>query len=186
MPLGLDQKGGALVWSPLGWGRLTGKVRRGQPLPAQSRLHQTAEVGPPVLAEHVYKVVDAIDAIVRETEKTVAQVALNWLLRRPTVSSVILGARNEDQLRQNLGAADWRLTEEQIASLDAASETTPVYPYLASTSVRRANSASDPDSGASFAGELSQCEATSDRTGWLPLASGSELSCGTRATGTRI
>jgi aryl-alcohol dehydrogenase-like predicted oxidoreductase len=129
MPLGLDQKVSALVWSPLGWGRLTGKVRRGHPLPTQSRLHKTAELGPPVPTDHVYKVVDAIDAIVRETGKTVPQVALNWLLRRPTVSSVILGARNEDQLRQNLGAADWRLTEEQIASLDAASETTPAYPY---------------------------------------------------------
>jgi aryl-alcohol dehydrogenase-like predicted oxidoreductase len=129
MPLGLDQKVGALVWSPLGWGRLTGKIRRGQPLPPQSRLHKTAEQGPPIPAEHVYKVVDAIDAITRETGKSVPQIALNWLLQRPTVSSVILGARNEEQLRHNLGAVGWNLTEEQIGSLDAASETTPTYPY---------------------------------------------------------
>jgi aryl-alcohol dehydrogenase-like predicted oxidoreductase len=129
MPLGLDQKVGALIWSPLGWGRLTGKVRRGQPLPAQSRLHKTADQGPPIPAEHVYKVVEAIDAISGETGKSVTQIALNWLLQRPTVSSVILGARNEEQLRQNLGAVGWTLTPKQISFLDAASEVTPCYPY---------------------------------------------------------
>jgi aryl-alcohol dehydrogenase-like predicted oxidoreductase len=129
MPLGIDQKVGALIWSPLGWGRLTGKIRRGQPLPTQSRLHQTAKDGPPTPDERVYTVVEAIDGIAKETGKSVVQIALNWLLQRPTVSSVILGARNEEQLRENLGAAGWKLTEEQIASLDAASETTLTYPY---------------------------------------------------------
>ena len=129
MPLGLDQKVGALVWSPLGWGRLTGKIRRGQPLPEVSRLHKTAENGPPVDNEYLYKVVDALDAVARETGKSVPQIALNWLLQRPTVSSVIVGARNEEQLRQNLVAAEWDLTKEQVAKLDAASEVTPVYPY---------------------------------------------------------
>jgi aryl-alcohol dehydrogenase-like predicted oxidoreductase len=129
MPLGIDQRVGALVWSPLGWGRLTGKIRRGQPLPAQSRLHKTADAGPPVPEEYLYKVVDAIDEVAAETGKTVPQIAINWLLQRPTVSSVILGARNEDQLRQNLGAAGWNLTAEQVAKLDAASAVTPIYPY---------------------------------------------------------
>jgi len=129
MPLGLDQKVGAMVWSPLGWGRLTGKIRRGQPLPEVSRLHKTAENGPPVSDEHVYKVVDAIDAVAKETGKSVPQIALNWLLRRPTVSSVILGARNADQLRQNVGADGWQLTSAQIAAIDAASEVPPTYPY---------------------------------------------------------
>jgi aryl-alcohol dehydrogenase-like predicted oxidoreductase len=129
MPLGIDQRVGALIWSPLGWGRLTGKIRRGQPLPAQSRLHQTAKDGPPIPDERVYTVVEAIDGIAKETGKSVVQIALNWLLQRPTVSSVILGARNEEQLRQNLGAAGWKLTDKQIASLDAASETTLTYPY---------------------------------------------------------
>lgn len=129
MPLGLDQKVGALVWSPLGWGRLTGKIRRGHPLPAESRLHKTAEIGPPVEDGHVHKIVDAIDAIAKQTGKTVPQIALNWLLQRPTVSSLIIGARNEEQLRQNLAAADWSLTPDQVAALDAASETTPIYPY---------------------------------------------------------
>jgi aryl-alcohol dehydrogenase-like predicted oxidoreductase len=129
MPLGLDQKVGALVWSPLGWGRLTGKIRRGQPLPEVSRLHKTADFGPQVAEEHLFNVVDALDAVAAETGKTVAQVALNWLLQRPTVSSVIVGARNEEQLRQNLAAAGWNLTAEQVIALDKASQQAPVYPY---------------------------------------------------------
>jgi aryl-alcohol dehydrogenase-like predicted oxidoreductase len=129
LPLAVDQKVGALVWSPLGWGRLTGRIRRGQPLPAQSRLHKTAEVGPPVPAEYLYKVVDAINGIAKETGKSVPQIAINWVLRRPTVSSVILGARNEEQLRQNLAAAGWKLTTEQVARLDSASELILTYPY---------------------------------------------------------
>lgn len=129
MPLGLDQGIGAVVWSPLGWGRLTGKLRRGQPLPKQSRLHDTAQYGPQVDDEHLYRVVDALDEIAKDTGKSIPQIALNWLLQRPTVSTVIIGARNEEQLQQNLGAVGWALTKEQIAKLDAASEVTPVYPY---------------------------------------------------------
>nr|WP_211291265.1 aldo/keto reductase [Kineococcus xinjiangensis] len=130
MPLGIDQQVGALVWSPLGWGRLTGKIRRGQPLPAQSRLHDTADYGPPVDDEHVYRVVDVLDEIAAETGSSVAQIALSWLLSRPTVSSVIIGARTEEQLRQNLDAADLRLSREQVQRLDAASATTATYPYF--------------------------------------------------------
>ncbi|WP_243041205.1 aldo/keto reductase [Dyella sedimenti] len=129
MPLGLDQGVGAVVWSPLGWGRLTGKLRRGAELPATSRLHKTADIGPPVDNEYLYRVVDALDEIAAETGKSVPQIALNWLLQRPTVSTVVIGARNEEQLRQNLGAVGWNLTKEQVARLDKASEVTPVYPY---------------------------------------------------------
>jgi aryl-alcohol dehydrogenase-like predicted oxidoreductase len=129
MPLGLDQKVGALVWSPLGWGRLTGKIRRGQPLPEVSRLHKTADMGPQVADELLYAVVDALDAMAAKTGKTVPQVALNWLLQRPTVSSVIVGARTEEQLRQNLGAVGWNLTADQVNRLDKASASQPVYPY---------------------------------------------------------
>jgi aryl-alcohol dehydrogenase-like predicted oxidoreductase len=129
MPLALDQGVGALVWSPLGWGRLTGKIRRGRALPKESRLHKTAENGPPVADEYLYKVVDALDAVAKETGKTIPQVALNWLCQRPSISTVILGARNEEQLRQNLGSAGWNLSSEQIAKLDAASDVTPIYPY---------------------------------------------------------
>jgi len=98
-------------------------------VPDQSRLHVTAKYGPPVSDDYLYTVVDALDAIAQETGKTVPQIALNWLLQRPTVSSVIVGARNEEQLRQNLGAIGWNLTAEQIAQLDAASAVTPAYPY---------------------------------------------------------
>jgi aryl-alcohol dehydrogenase-like predicted oxidoreductase len=129
MPLGLDQKVGTLVWSPLGWGRLTGKIRRDEPLPAESRLHKTAEQGPPVSDEYLYRVVESLEQVAKEVDKTVPQVALNWLLQRPTVASVIIGARNEAQLRQNLAAADWNLLPEQVAKLDRASEATPIYPY---------------------------------------------------------
>ncbi len=129
MPLGLDQKVAAIVWSPLGWGRLTGKIRRGQPLPQTSRLHTTAVYGPQVPDDYVYKVVDALDEVARETGKTVPQIALNWLLQRPTVANVIIGARNEEQLRQNLAAVGWNLTPQQVARLDAASNVALVYPY---------------------------------------------------------
>lgn len=137
MPLGIEQKVGALVWSPLGWGRLTGKIRRGQPLPEVSRLQASAsrESGPQVPEEHLYKVVDALDAVAKETGKTVPQVALNWLLRRPTVSSIIIGARNEEQLKQNLGAVGWNLTAEQVKLLDDASAQRPAYPYWHQRSV---------------------------------------------------
>lgn len=129
MPLALDQGVGCVVWSPLGWGRLTGKLRRGAPLPKQSRLHKTADDGPPVPEEYLYKVVDALDEVAKETGKTIPQIAINWLLQRPSVSTVIIGARNEEQLRQNLAAVGWSLTKEQVAKLDAASLTTPAYPY---------------------------------------------------------
>ena len=129
MPLAADQGVGALVWSPLGWGRLTGKIRRSSPIPPESRLHETAAFAPPVEDEHLYRVVDALDAVAAETGKTVPQVALNWLLQRPTVSSVIIGARNEEQLRQNLGAVGWSLNPEQVATLDAASFIMPPYPH---------------------------------------------------------
>lgn len=129
MPLAADQGVGALVWSPLGWGRLTGKIRRGSPPPAGSRLHETEQFAPPVAEEHLYRVVEALDEIAAETGKTVPQIALNWLLQRPTVSSVIIGARNEEQLRQNLGAVGWSLTADQIAKLDTASHQLPPYPH---------------------------------------------------------
>jgi aryl-alcohol dehydrogenase-like predicted oxidoreductase len=129
MPLAVDQGVGALVWSPLGWGRLTGKIRRGQPLPPGSRLHKTADMGPQVEDEYLFRVVDSLLEVAKETGKSVTQVALNWLVQRPSISTVIFGARNEEQLRQNLGAVGWNLSGEHIAKLDAASDVTPVYPY---------------------------------------------------------
>jgi aryl-alcohol dehydrogenase-like predicted oxidoreductase len=130
MPLALDHGVGCIAWSPLGFARLTGKIRRGQPLPETSRLrHADATAGgPSVPDDYLFRVVDALDAVAAETGKTVPQVAINWVLRRPSVSSVIIGARTEEQLRQNLGAVGWALTPEQVARLDAASEAPPSYP----------------------------------------------------------
>lgn len=130
MPLALDQGVGLIVWSPLGWGRLTGKIQRGKPLPEKSRLNSSStEYGPPVDDEYLFTVVDALNDISKETGKTVPQIALNWLLQRPTVANVIIGARNEEQLKDNLGAVGWNLTKAQVEKLDAASKRVPVYPY---------------------------------------------------------
>jgi len=131
MPLALDQNIGTVVWSPLAWGRLGGKFRRGQPVPEGSRLHNTitAGRGPQVPQEYLFQVVDSLAAIAAETGKSIPQVALNWLLQRPTVATLIIGARNEEQLRQNIGAAGWRLSPAQVAALDAASAVPLAYPY---------------------------------------------------------
>lgn len=131
MPLALDQKVGCVVWSPLGWGRLTGRIRRGQPLPPSSRLQSqlVVDIGPQVPEEHLFKVVDALDEVAAETGKTVPQIALNWLLQRPSVATLIIGARNEEQLRNNLGAVGWNLTAEQVAKLDQVSAAPKIYPY---------------------------------------------------------
>jgi aryl-alcohol dehydrogenase-like predicted oxidoreductase len=129
MPLALDQGLGTMVWSPLGWGRLTGKLRRGQAL-GPGRIKAGGETGGPTVGdEYLYRVIDAIDAVAADAGKTFAQVALNWLLGRPSVSTLVIGARDEEQLRQNLGAVGWRLSAEQVARLDAASCTVPPYPY---------------------------------------------------------
>jgi aryl-alcohol dehydrogenase-like predicted oxidoreductase len=129
MPLGVSEGVGCVVWSPLGWGRLTGKLRRGAPLPKVSRLHETAGAGPQVEDDYLYQVVDALDEVAAQTGKSVPQIALNWLLQRPTVATVVIGARNEEQLRANLGAVGWSLTPEQVAKLDAASARPLAYPY---------------------------------------------------------
>jgi aryl-alcohol dehydrogenase-like predicted oxidoreductase len=129
MPLARDQGVGALVWSPLGWGRLTGKIRRGQPLPSNSRLQATAQFGPPVDEARLYAIIEVLDTIATETARTVPQIAIAWLLSRPTVSSVIIGARDEAQLRDNLGAVGWSLSVNQIKRLDEVSAVMPPYPY---------------------------------------------------------
>ncbi|WP_062219762.1 aldo/keto reductase [Aureimonas sp. D3] len=129
MPLGLDQGVGLMVWSPLGWGRLTGKIRRGQENKGGRIASGGAVGGPPASDDYVYDVVDALDAVAAETGKSVSQVALNWLLQRPGVCNIVVGARNEEQLRQNLGAVGWSLTPGQIERLDKASHREPVYPY---------------------------------------------------------
>jgi aryl-alcohol dehydrogenase-like predicted oxidoreductase len=130
MPMAVDQGIGTVVWSPLGWGRLTGKIRRGQPRPQNSRIQSqlATDIGPAVKDDYLFQVIDALDIIARETGKTLTQISLNWLLQRPTVSTVIFGARTEAQLRENLGAVGWNLTPAQVAALDAASNVPPPYP----------------------------------------------------------
>jgi len=128
MPLGLDQGVGAVVWSPLGWGKLTGKIRRGQPAAPGTRAHDIAGTGPHFEEERLFRIIDALDAVAQETGKTIPQIALNWLLQRETISTVIIGARNEEQLIENIGATGWALTVEQVAALDAASDVAPAYP----------------------------------------------------------
>lgn len=129
MPLALDQNVGTLVWSPLSAGRLSGKYRRDQSAPANTRIELGGGEGPTIPQEWFYNLIDTLDALALETDKSVAQIALNWLLQRPTISTLVIGARNEAQLRQNLGAVGWNLTPEQVARLDAASERETIYPY---------------------------------------------------------
>jgi aryl-alcohol dehydrogenase-like predicted oxidoreductase len=129
MPLGVDQQIGTIVWSPLASGRLGGKYRRNQPLPTENRVQQGGGHGPALNEELLYNIMDALDEVAAETGKSVAQVALNWVLQRPTVANIIIGARNEEQLKQNLEAVGWNLTTDQVKKLDAASNREPVYPY---------------------------------------------------------
>ncbi len=129
MPLGVDQKVGTIVWSPLASGRLAGKYRRNQPLPQDNRVQQGGGHGPALNEKRLYTIMDMLDIIAAETEKTVAQVSLNWLLQRPTVANIVIGARNEEQLTQNLLATGWNLTTDQVKRLDKASDTDPIYPY---------------------------------------------------------
>jgi aryl-alcohol dehydrogenase-like predicted oxidoreductase len=141
MPLALDQKVAAIVWSPLGWGRLTGKIRRGAPPPEVSRMRsrQAMDAGPPVHEEYLHRVSECLERIAAETGKSVPQIALNWLLQRPSVASVIIGARNEAQLVDNLGSTGWRLQPSQIAALDAVSAVAPPYPYWHQNAFRERN-----------------------------------------------
>ena len=129
MPLALDQRLGTMVWSPLAGGLLSGKVARNRRAPADSRFGQQGSYGPALPEDQLYLITDELEALARETGRSIAQVALNWVLHRPTVSTVIIGARNEAQLRDNLGAADFRLSPEQVARLDAVSARPPIYPY---------------------------------------------------------
>ncbi|HAJ90996.1 MAG TPA: aldo/keto reductase [Rhodospirillaceae bacterium] len=129
MPLAADQELGLMVWSPLGWGRLTGKIRRGEAIKDGRIAQGGASGGPPVDENFLFDVVDVLDKISKETGRTISQIALNWLSRRPTISNIVVGARNEEQLIQNLGAIGWSLSPEHMAELDAVSARQPIYPY---------------------------------------------------------
>lgn len=140
MPLAVDQRVGAIVWSPLSAGRLGGKYQRNKPLPAGRIAQGGSPVPQAVLDENVfYNIVDVMNEISGETGKTVAQIAINWLLQRPTVANIIIGARNEDQLKENLGAVGWTLTGDQIKRLDEVSHVPPIYPYWHQRQNRKLN-----------------------------------------------
>jgi aryl-alcohol dehydrogenase-like predicted oxidoreductase len=128
MPLAIDQGVGTVVWSPIAGGALSGKVRRGRPLPEGTRVSQLGLERAGDL-ERLYAIVDTLEAIAADVGKTIPQVALNWVLTRPTVSSVVIGARTEAQLRENLGAVGWTLSAAHVAKLDAVSDRRPIYPY---------------------------------------------------------
>lgn len=139
MPLGQDQGVGAMVWSPLGWGRLSGKYRRSEPIGPDARAVKNGDSAPQVPEDYLYDVMDVLDELAAETGKTVPQIALNWVASRPTVSSIIMGARNEEQLRANLGAVGWSLDKDQIARLDAVSKRPLAYPYWHQTGFGQRN-----------------------------------------------
>lgn len=127
-PLADDQGVGAVVWSPLGWGKLTGKIRRGQPAKPGTRAHDIAGTGPHFEEERLFRIIEALDVVAEQTGKSIPQIALNWLLGKKTVSNVIIGARDEKQLIENIGATGWSLTPEQNALLEQASDVPPAYP----------------------------------------------------------
>ena len=127
VPMGLDQGVGVMAWSPLHYGLLSGKFRRDE-RPSETRLNQLDPPGT-VDLDRVFRIVDVLVDIGREHDASAAQVALNWVASRPGVSTVILGARNEAQLRDNLAAVTWQLTAEEIARLDEVSALPEPYPY---------------------------------------------------------
>lgn len=129
MPLALDQGVGGIAWSPLAGGRLSGKVRRGQPVPADSRVGKTGSVSGSSADERLFAIVDTLADIAAQRGKTISQVAINWVLCRPSIASVTIGARTEEQLIDNLGAVGWSLSEEELARLDSVSATPLPYPY---------------------------------------------------------
>ena len=129
MPLAIDQNVGTVVWSPLAGGRLSGKIARSQTAPPGTRTAALGTHGPDSPPEQFYAVIDVLREIAAEHGRSVSQIALNWVLHRPTISTLVIGARNADQLRDNLGTVEFKLSDEQVRRLDAASEPQPVYPY---------------------------------------------------------
>ncbi len=124
----IDQELGVLAWSPLGWGRLTGHVRRDRPPVGDTRAHNAPGTGPPCDPARLFDLVDVLADVARAIDKTVPQVALNWLLSRPAITSAIIGARTERQLVENIGAVGWSLPADCLAALDSASTTPKAYP----------------------------------------------------------
>jgi aryl-alcohol dehydrogenase-like predicted oxidoreductase len=128
VPCGLDQRVGIMAWSPLQSGLLSGKFRRGQAKPSESRLN-TLELPGTIDEERLFRIVDALADIAAQRSVSISQVALNWVTRKPRVDTVIIGARNEQQLRDNLAAATWNLTDPEVERLDEVSALPLPYPH---------------------------------------------------------
>jgi aryl-alcohol dehydrogenase-like predicted oxidoreductase len=129
-PLCIDQGIGVLVFSPLHGGYLSGKYRRGQPWPEGARFKKpTVDGGWPVNMEEIYRIVDELEIVAQAHNTTIAQAALNWVLNKPAVSSLIIGIRTAKQLEENIGATDWKMTPEEVERLDAVSEPVRRHPY---------------------------------------------------------
>jgi aryl-alcohol dehydrogenase-like predicted oxidoreductase len=129
VPLCLDQKLGILTWSPLGGGFLTGKYRRGKPRPEGARRTNPKDQFLQFDEEKGFVIVDELERIAGNHNATIAQAALNYLLRKPGVSSVIIGARTGDQLADTLMTTEWEMTPDEVKTLDALSMPPTVYPY---------------------------------------------------------
>lgn len=129
VPLCLDQKLGILTWSPLGGGFLTGKYRRGKPRPQGARRREPAGQFLQFDEQRGFDIVDELERIAADHAATITQAALNYLLRKPAVSSVIIGARTPEQLADNLKTTSWEMTAEEVARLDALSAPPRVYPH---------------------------------------------------------
>jgi aryl-alcohol dehydrogenase-like predicted oxidoreductase len=129
VPLSLDQKLGILTWSPLGGGFLTGKYRRGKPRPEGARRSDPTNQFLQYDEEKGFDIVDELEKTAHNHGATITQAALNYLLRKPGVTSVIIGAKNQEQLIDNLKTADWEMSAEEVARLDELSKPPRVYPY---------------------------------------------------------
>lgn len=127
VPLALDQSMGIMAWSPLHAGLLSGKFRRGAARPSVSRLNEL-DVPGTVDFDRLYRIVDKLAEIGTARGVTPAQVALNWVMNKPAVDTVIIGARDEAQLRDNLAAASWRLSADEMVALDEVSALPEPYP----------------------------------------------------------
>mgnify|MGYP001200523514 FL=1 len=129
MPLLEDQDMGLMVWSPLGWGRLTGKIKRGVEM-KDGRIKSGGDVGaPPVENEFLFNIVEVLEKISNETRKSIPQIAINWLLQNKTVSNIVIGARNEEQLLSNIESVGWNISEKHLNQLNEVSKQTPIYPH---------------------------------------------------------
>jgi len=128
VPVCLDQSVGILPWSPLHGGVLTGKYRKGRQWPKGTRM-SGPEDRLPYDVEKGEKILDVLESIAKKQERTMAQVALNYLLRKPGVDSVVIGARNDKQLAENIEVSGWRLSKKEVKQLDDVSSPPNLYPH---------------------------------------------------------